>query len=62
MEDFVNWFFAKHFYVAAVLFPELGFAFALWQRWYWSAAVLGAWLVVSRLWHWFGDVVVDWRS
>lgn len=50
MEDFVHWFMVRHFLVAAVLFPELAFAFAVFQRWYFSAVVLGVWLIVSRLW------------
>lgn len=44
MNDFLAWFLGKHWLVSAILFPEIAFAFAMWQQWYlWSIVPLFIW-------------------
>ncbi len=46
--DFFTWFLGKHFLIACAMFPELAFAYAVYQRWAISVALLALWIAFLR--------------
>ncbi len=48
MSDPIVWFLGKHWLVSAFLLPEVSLAFAVWQRWFWWAGLLGGYVIALR--------------
>lgn len=48
MSDPINWFLFKHWFISALLMPEIAFAFALWERWYFWAATVLVYILIGR--------------
>lgn len=48
MNDFMAWFLVKHWLISSFLFPEIAFAWAVWQKYTVWACVLAIVIAVDR--------------